>query len=213
MARRVYGHNDDVTSTPVRTGRPRRSSAEILADAASELFLENGYAGTTVDQIAQRAGVSRATFFNYFQGKADLLWLDLDASLARLPWALRDAADLPVVESVEAALIEVARGHSDDRVPWALSQAEAMRLGDDLVASGAARFVVQHRILASYVAERRGELQEATWPQVVSSSLLAAAGSATVAWARAGIGRGPLVAFVAPAVAPVARGLAVALAD
>jgi AcrR family transcriptional regulator len=194
-----------VTPT-ARVGRPRRSSAEILADAASELFLENGYAGTTVDQIAQRAGVSRATFFNYFAGKADLLWLDLDASLARLPDALRRASDLPVVAAVEAALLEVAREHDSSRVPWALSQGETMNLGDDLVASGAARFVLHLGVVAGYVAERRGERLEALWPQVTAASFLSAAGAATVSWARAGIGRGPLADFVAPAIAPVARG-------
>lgn len=194
-----------------RVGRPRRSSAEILADAASELFLENGYAGTTVDQIAQRAGVSRATFFNYFAGKADLLWLDLDASLARLPEALRRASDLPVVEAVEEALLEVARAHDSSRVPWALSQGETMNLGDDLVASGAARFVLHLGVVAGYVAERRGERLEELRPQVIAAALLSAAGAATVSWARAGIGRGPLVDFVAPAIAPIARGFAVGL--
>jgi AcrR family transcriptional regulator len=196
-----------VTSTS-RAGRPRRSSAEMLADAASELFLENGYAGTTVDQIAQRAGVSRATFFNYFQGKADLLWLDLDRSLVGLQSALREASALADVSAVAAALVGVARSHDDARVPWALSQGEAMRLGDDLTASGAARFVAQHHVVAAYVAERRGERQDALGPQVVSAALLAAAGAATVAWARAGIGRGPLASFVERAVEPVATGLA-----
>ncbi|AMM20440.1 hypothetical protein AX769_10130 [Frondihabitans sp. PAMC 28766] len=201
-----------MTSTaPARSGRPRRSSAEILADAASELFLENGYAGTTVDQIAGRAGVSRATFFNYFGGKADLLWLDLDATLAGIPAALREASARPPVAAVEAALVAVAREHPDNGVPWALSQGEAMRLGDDLVASGAARFVTQQTLVASYLAERLQQAQDATWPQVAASTLLAAGGAATVAWARAGIGRGPLVGFVAPALAPVARGLAAAL--
>lgn len=191
-----------------RGGRPRRSSAEILADAASELFLEHGYAGTTVDQIAQRAGVSRATFFNYFGGKADLLWLDLDASLLLLPEALIAASTLPPVEAVVEALTAIARAHPDDRVPWALTQGDAMQLGDDLTASGATRFVSQHSVVARYVAERRGERQDSTWPQAISATLLAAAGSATLAWARRGIGRGPLVAFVEPALAPVALGLA-----
>jgi AcrR family transcriptional regulator len=195
-----------VTPT-ARVGRPRRSSAEILADAASELFLENGYAGTTVDQIAQRAGVSRATFFNYFAGKADLLWLDFDESLAALPAALRRADVLPPVGAVEAALVEVARAHDSARVPWALSQGEAMHLGDDLVASGAARFVVHHGVVSAYLAERRGERPEALWPQVAAASLLSAAGAAAVSWARAGIGRGLLVNFVVPALTPVAAGL------
>jgi AcrR family transcriptional regulator len=193
----VYAHS--------RGGRPRRSSGEILADAASELFLENGYAKTTVDQIAQRAGVSRATFFNYFAGKADLLWLDLDASLALLPAALRDASDRPPVEAVGAALVAVARAHPADRVPWALTQGEAMHLGDDLTASGATRFVAQHAIVARYLDERTGGQDPGRSP-VVAATLLAAAGAAAVAWARAGIGRGRLADFVSPAVAAASAG-------
>ncbi|GAA4669871.1 TetR/AcrR family transcriptional regulator [Frondihabitans cladoniiphilus] len=190
-----------------RTGRPKRSSAEVLADAASELFLENGYAGTTVEQIAQRAGVSRGTFFNYFGGKSDLLWLDLDRSLAGLESALRASPALPAVEAVVEALLTVARDHDAERVPWALTQGDAMQLGDELTASAALRFVKLQALVASFVGERRGERQDALLPQVVSSALLAAAGSAAVVWARAGIGRRPLVEVVEEALRPVARGL------
>ena len=65
-------------------GRPPASSREMLQDAAFELFLENSYAGTTVEEIAQRAGVSRNTFFNYFPTKSDVFWVELDESLDRL---------------------------------------------------------------------------------------------------------------------------------
>src|SRR6478735_3643507 len=64
-----------------QAGRPRASSRGMLAEAAGELFLEQTYAGTTVDDIARRAGVSRATFFNYFAAKSDLLWLEVDEAL------------------------------------------------------------------------------------------------------------------------------------
>ena len=47
-----------------QVGRPRASSKDVLEEAASELFLEKGYLATSIDDIAQRAGVSRATFFN-----------------------------------------------------------------------------------------------------------------------------------------------------
>jgi len=112
------------------------------------------------------------------------------------------------VLAVETALIEVAGTHDPARVPWALSQGEAMQLGEDLVASAAPRFAMQVGVVAAYVAERRGEQQGDLVPQVVASSLLAAAGAATLVWARAGIGRDPLGHLVALAVHPVASGLA-----
>ena len=42
-------------------------------DAATDLFAEKGYDETTVDEIADRAGVSRRSFFRYFSSKSDLM--------------------------------------------------------------------------------------------------------------------------------------------
>jgi AcrR family transcriptional regulator len=41
--------------------------------AAVDLFTEQGYDATTVAQIAERAGITRSTFFRYFPDKRDVL--------------------------------------------------------------------------------------------------------------------------------------------
>jgi AcrR family transcriptional regulator len=46
---------------------------ERLVIAAVDLFTEHGYDATTVTQIAERAGVTRSTFFRYFPDKRDIL--------------------------------------------------------------------------------------------------------------------------------------------
>lgn len=46
---------------------------ELLIDAAVTAFAAGGYAGTTIDQIANAAGASRATFYLHFTTKGDLL--------------------------------------------------------------------------------------------------------------------------------------------
>ena len=201
--------SDETASRSARpSGRPRRSSADVLADAAAELFLEQGWSRTTVDQIAQRAGVSRGTFFNYFESKADTFWLDLDATAAGLGDALRASSGPSPVRRAEAALVQLAAAHPADRVPWALTQSDAMGLGDDLVASAAVRLVRIRATVASFLCESEGVPRGDVRSEVAASSLLAAASTAVVTWARAGVRRRALDEEVAAALAPVAAGRA-----
>ncbi len=46
---------------------------EIIWEAATSLFAEKGYDETTVDEIAQAAGVSQRTCFRYFANKSDIM--------------------------------------------------------------------------------------------------------------------------------------------
>src|SRR5262249_6642212 len=56
------------------TGGPRAAQTVAkLLEATKSGFLTRGFAGTSVDEIAQGAGVSRATFYTYFPGKREAL--------------------------------------------------------------------------------------------------------------------------------------------
>jgi AcrR family transcriptional regulator len=190
-------------------GRPRRSSKRTLEEAAAELFLEQTYAGTTVDQIAQRAGVSRNTFFNYFAAKSDVLWVDIDETLERLgsELAATSAAE-PTMSAVRDAVIRVAATHPDDRVPWALTQVDLMGTRDDLESSGLRRLRKQSEVLRAFLAQRLGPNAGDILPQAMAFAVLAAAAAATGVWANAGVGRRPLAEYVADAVSPVCAGFA-----
>jgi AcrR family transcriptional regulator len=52
------------------------NASERLALAALELFAERGYENTTVIDIAQRAGLTKSTFFRHFQDKREVLFGD-----------------------------------------------------------------------------------------------------------------------------------------
>ncbi|WP_433293428.1 TetR family transcriptional regulator [Actinoplanes sp. CA-030573] len=67
-----------MTSSPP-TGLRERKKAKTRAairDHAMRLFEEQGYAATTVDQIAEAAEVSQSTFFRYFPTKEDVILTD-----------------------------------------------------------------------------------------------------------------------------------------
>ncbi len=57
---------------------------EQIATAARKLFLELGYAGTSMDAVSAEAGVSKQTLYTYFPAKVDLLKAILDAELSQI---------------------------------------------------------------------------------------------------------------------------------
>lgn len=64
-------------------GLSERQSAkrEKIAAAARKLFLELGYAGTSMDAVSAEASVSKQTLYTYFPAKVDLLRAILDAEV------------------------------------------------------------------------------------------------------------------------------------
>lgn len=53
--------------------KKKANTRESLLNAAAALFSERGFAETTVDQIAEKAEVSKVTFYGYFKAKEELL--------------------------------------------------------------------------------------------------------------------------------------------
>jgi AcrR family transcriptional regulator len=64
-------------SPPKRLGRPRRgtesSRNDSLFEAATRVFLRDGYGAASIDKVATEAGVSTRTIYERFKNKADLL--------------------------------------------------------------------------------------------------------------------------------------------
>jgi AcrR family transcriptional regulator len=53
--------------------RNRERNRQEVADVALDLFTRHGYPAVTVDDIAAAAGISRRTFFRYFESKEDVV--------------------------------------------------------------------------------------------------------------------------------------------
>ncbi|SFG46909.1 transcriptional regulator, TetR family [Novosphingobium sp. CF614] len=85
--------------------RKKARTRIAIQDAALDLFAQQGYEATSVDQIAQRADVSPSTFFRYFGTKADIILNDQDSQLSQLCAAVRgQPSEIRDLEAVRLAL-------------------------------------------------------------------------------------------------------------
>ena len=62
-----------MTNAITRRERKKREAKNRIVECAAALFAEREYGATTMDDIAERADVSRATVFNYFARKEDIV--------------------------------------------------------------------------------------------------------------------------------------------
>jgi AcrR family transcriptional regulator len=75
-----------------RGGRmPRSARRKQLLAAAQEVFVANGYHAAAMDDIAERAGVSKPVLYQHFPGKLELYLALLDTQAERLGAAVQDA--------------------------------------------------------------------------------------------------------------------------
>jgi AcrR family transcriptional regulator len=125
---------DSETAVPTRQRRKEARPGEII-EAAIAVFAEKGFAAARMEEVARRAGVSKATIFVYFPTKEDLFRgaarAILDVNIERL----RDVTappDVPIELFVPALLQQAATVASEGRLPALLKllMAEATTFPD-----------------------------------------------------------------------------------
>ena len=96
----VTGHVD-----PVAHDRRHRRSLEIrerLFRSALDLFAQQGFSDTTVEDITNAADLGKGTFFNYFPSKDHLLLAFADMQLTKLQSSLSTYAPLASLSPVSS---------------------------------------------------------------------------------------------------------------
>ena len=87
-------------------GRGRSASydeqREMILAQAAQLFARGGYAGTSMNQVAQACGLSKATLYHYYRDKYDLLVSIADSHVSRLQAIVGEA--LRVEEDPDACM-------------------------------------------------------------------------------------------------------------
>ena len=80
------------------------TARERLAEAAFALFDERGYEQTTVDDITERAGLGRTTFFRHYRSKEDVIFPDHDKMLEQIADRLRTSSHGTALVAVSDAI-------------------------------------------------------------------------------------------------------------
>src|SRR5215475_13418704 len=153
---------------PVMSKPPAR---ERLAEAAFALFDERGYEQTTVDDITERAGVGRTTFFRHFRSKEDVIFPDHDRLLDQIRDRLRTTSQGTALAAVSEAIRLVLLHYLDEgdlaRRRYALtSSVPALR---DREIATVARY---QRLFREFIAGWTGASAE---PDLLRAELAAAA--------------------------------------
>jgi len=131
--------------------RKRRETRRRLAETGLRLFLQHGYEETTLDTIAEAAGVSRRTVFHYFEQKDDILlaWQSgLGETLREA--ILRERPNRPALEIVLAAMLQLAGQYqAEDHIRIERLLASTHRLG----ASKLAKYAEQEQAVFEALTE------------------------------------------------------------
>jgi AcrR family transcriptional regulator len=124
---------------------------ERLARSAFDLFNERGYEQTTVDDIAERAGLGRATFFRHYRSKEDVIFPDHD----RLRSASQDTPLAAVCDAVRLVLAHYLREGDLARRRYALTSTVPALRDREIVS--VARY---QKLFREYLASQQSDATE-----------------------------------------------------
>jgi mycofactocin system transcriptional regulator len=169
-------------SAPRSRGRVRATSHGALERIGLDLFIDRGFSAVTVDDIADAAGISRRTFFRYFDSKNDIPWGDF----SHLMEGFADALDrAPAEASIVSAVRDAVRAFNE--VPPEELTRHRHRMGillktPELVAHSTVRYAAWRAVIAEFVARRLGLAPQDALPQAVSWACLGISLSAYEQW-------------------------------
>ena len=176
------GQTGTVAFQAARRGRPPGTSARELELISLRLFTEHGFEDTTVERIAAAAGVSRRTFFRYFESKADVLWHDFDSEVRALRAAFAAVPpDLPLMEAIRLAVVGVNRYRAED-VPELRTRMNLIGSVPALQASAAHHYDAWERAVSEFAAARLGQPADSLYPLSLGRATLAVCRSAYDRW-------------------------------
>jgi AcrR family transcriptional regulator len=175
-----------ITQRPGLRERKRRRTESDLRSTALALFGERGFDQVTVDEIADVAGVSKTTFYRYFESKEDVLLGRSGEKLELMRAALAaQPVDEPVFTAVRNAFFVVADRFEIEREER-LAVRRLLQATPSLAARNLAHQAAWELVLREFVAQRLADGVDGLRPRVLAAMVNATLRAAIDAWSDAG---------------------------
>jgi mycofactocin system transcriptional regulator len=167
---------------PARRGRRPATNADQLERAAFDLFGRKGFDATTVEDIADAVGISKRTFFRYFESKNDVVWGEFAGQLRimRAHFA-RCPADQPLMDAIRTVVVEFNRFDAA-QLPWHRKRINLILNVPALQAHSTLRYRDWRAVVAEFAAQRLGLAPGDLIPRVIGHATLGVAVAAYEHW-------------------------------
>jgi len=154
--------------------RKKAKTRATIREQAMRLFAEQGYAETTVDQIAEAAEVSQSTFFRYFPTKEDVVITDdydgliLDAMRAQ-------PAGMHPAQVLRRSIRQIFDGISPAEWEAEQRRQQLFHVVPELQARVMQQYAIMIGLVAEVIAERAGLRPDDFSARVMAGALIGAA--------------------------------------
>lgn len=147
-----------------RRGGERSPMEERIIASAVALFAEQGFDATTVQQVVDRAEVTKGALYHYFDAKDDLLYEIYHSLIGTQTADLEEiiARGLPAAETVRAALVNVIQTTVDRLPEAAVFFREAPKLDAERMAAFRADRRRYHESFRQIIADAQASGEFAT---------------------------------------------------
>ena len=142
-------NTDDLEPRKLPTQRRSRETVQALLEATARVLKESGYAGATTNRIAEVAGVSIGSLYQYFPGKEALVFAltrDHAEEQLRLLSSLVGSLTAPLPDLIRSLIQALIQAHTGDPDVHRAMTEQMLHLGLEpyMEVQNRARTVVQH---------------------------------------------------------------------
>jgi AcrR family transcriptional regulator len=163
--------------------RTRENVRVQIAEVAFNVFAERGFDAVTATEVAEAAGISRASFFRYFESKEDAVFVAQEELGVKIAARLRER---PAGEDAWSALrqsLDPIIATYRESPTQSLARLRLTRSTTKLRAHQLERFDQWKQLIGAALAERLGAEEVDLRIEALVAAALAAMGSASSRWA------------------------------